>query len=418
MLQDLLQKGVISDYIMYQDGEEVRIAGNMLFKVSVSSEAVTLEGTEKKLSVPITDPFKQVESFLMSLPIVGWMAYGYIAFDIVRFYSSYSKAIQQPLLSFVVPETELHMTPQGVKIKSIRALDQIKKLLSVNSELTEVATTPVQINFTADERESYQSKVDVLIQAIQAGKLRKAILSRSVKIKGDLDVLKTYIAGMKVNNSARSYCLNMGDVRVVGFSPEILMQVDNQGFVITNPLAGTRHRGENAQEDARLYSELFTNAKEVKEHAISVELAQREIAELSVLGTVKIFDFMQVKKYRYVQHLSSRVTGQLKSDKTLWDALKVLFPGVTVSGIDKSQALEWIDRLEDEPRGIYAGAIGWINSNGLVDLALAIRSVYQYGDWIYLNAGAGIVAESLPEQEYIESVNKMNTILSCLVLKH
>ncbi|GAB1543841.1 salicylate synthase [Scytonema sp. NUACC21] len=418
VLQNLLQSGVISDYILYQDRDEVRIAGNMLFKVSVSFEAVSLEDTERKLSVPISDPFKQVESLLASLPIVGWTAYGYIAFDIVRFYSSYSKAIQQALLCFIVPEIEIQITTQKVKIKSIRGLDKIKELLSVNSQLIEVVSTPISIGLTDNERESYQSKVDVLIQAIQAGKLRKAILSRSVKIKGDLDVLKTYIAGTKVNNSARSYCLNIGNVRVVGFSPEILMQIDNQGFVITNPLAGTRRRGKDLEEDARLYGELFTNAKEVKEHALSVELAQQEIAQISVPETVKIFDFMQVKKYRYVQHLSSRVSGQLKSEKTLWDALKVLFPGITVSGIDKSQALEWIARLEDEPRGIYAGAIGWINNTGLVDLAIAIRSVYQYDDWIYLNAGAGIVAESIPQFEYMESVNKMNTMLCCLVLKH
>ena len=124
-----------------------------------------------------------------------------------------------------------------------------------------------------------------------------------------------------------------------------------------------------------------------------------------------------VKQYRCVQHLSSRVGGQLRSGKTLWDALKVLFPGITVSGIDKARALEWIDRLEEEPRGIYAGGIGWVDSTGAADLAIAIRSAYQYGDCIYLNAGAGIVAESIPQKEYIESVNKMNTMLTNLVLQ-
>lgn len=126
---------------------------------------------------------------------------------------------------------------------------------------------------------------------------------------------------------------------------------------------------------------------------------------------------MQVKQYRYVQHLSSRVGGQLKPGKTLWDGLKVLFPGITVSGIDKCRALEWIDCLEAEPRGLYARGIGWINSQGTADLAIAIRSAYQYDDFIYFNAGAGIVAESVPQNEYLESVNKMNTMLTNLVLK-
>ena len=118
-----------------------------------------------------------------------------------------------------------------------------------------------------------------------------------------------------------------------------------------------------------------------------------------------------------MQHLSSRVGGQLKAGNSSWDALKVLFPGITVSGINKVQAMKWIDRLEDEPRGIYAGGIGWIDSSGAADLAIAIRSVYQYGDSICLNAGAGIVAESVPDKEYIESVNKMNTMLTNLVFK-
>jgi salicylate synthetase len=111
------------------------------------------------------------------------------------------------------------------------------------------------------------------------------------------------------------------------------------------------------------------------------------------------------------------VGGELQPGKTLWDALKVLFPGITVSGINKQGALEWIDRLETEPRGLYAGGIGWINSQGTADLAIAIRSAYQYDDTIHFNAGAGIVAESVPESEYLESVNKMNTMLTNLVLK-
>ena len=162
---------------------------------------------------------------------------------------------------------------------------------------------------------------------------------------------------------------------------------------------------------------MLRDAKEVKEHSLSIWLAQREIASLCLPETVQISNNMEVKKYRCVQHLSSQVGGCLKPEHTLWDALKVLFPGITVSGIDKAQALEWIDRLEDEPRGIYAGGIGWVDSNNTADLAIAIRSVYQYGDSIYLNAGAGIVAESVPQKEYMESVNKMNTMLTNIVLQ-
>ncbi len=195
------------------------------------------------------------------------------------------------------------------------------------------------------------------------------------------------------------------------------MEIHPNAWIVTNPLAGTRPRGQNSEDDQRLQRQLFTDAKEVKEHALSILLVQQEMSKICIKNTVKISDFMQVKKYPYVQHLSSHVVGQLQADKTPWDALKALFPAITVSGIEKSQAIAWIDRLEDTPRGIYAGAIGWLNGEGQADFAIPIRSAYQYGNSIYLNAGAGIMGESIPQREYIECTNKMNTILTNLVLK-
>jgi salicylate synthetase len=415
LLQDLLDAGFFSNYVMYQSENEVRIAGNALAEISVSTEAVSFKCQGQTRLEAIADPLKQVESALASLPIDNWTAYGYVGFDIARFYYPYSKAIGQPLLYFLVPETELYITAKGVRIRSIKSLAKVREVLAVDSQLKDhVATLPV---IDCSDRDRYQNQVDALIQAIRSGHLHKAIISRCVKVKGNMDVLGTYAIGAKSNNCARSYCLHVGDVAAVGFSPEILMEVSADGFVVTNPLAGTRPRADNWEEDALLKNELFTDAKEVKEHALSVWLAQSEMASVCLPETVQILDFMQVKQYRCVQHLSSRVGGQLRSGKTLWDALKVLFPGITVSGIDKARALEWIDRLEEEPRGIYAGGIGWVDSTGAADLAIAIRSAYQYGDCIYLNAGAGIVAESIPQKEYIESVNKMNTMLTNLVLQ-
>lgn len=415
LLQNLLQAGIFSDYVMYESENEVRIAGNALAYVQVTPETVSTTSMGQTKEEPCSDPLKQVESALASLPIENWTAYGYVGFDVARFYYNYTKSIDQPILYFFVPETELYITNKGVHIKSIKSPAKVQEALAVESRIEDYVATPPELDFADSEK--YETAVKNLINGIKTGELHKAILSRSVKVKGNMDVIGTYSLGAKSNNSARSYCMHVGDVSAVGFSPEILMEVSADGFVITNPLAGTRPRGEDSVEDARLNGELFTDAKEVKEHALSIWLAQSEIASVCLPETVQVFDFMQVKQYRCVQHLSSRVGGQLKPGKTLWDALKVLFPGITVSGIDKIKALEWIDRLEDEPRGIYAGGIGWIDSSGMTDLAIAIRSAYQYGDYVYLNAGAGIVAESVPEKEYIESVNKMNTMLSNLVLK-
>jgi salicylate synthetase len=415
LLQTLLDIGLFSTYMLYQSGSEVRIAGNALCSISVSSETISSHVMGKVQTQPIVDPLKQVESVLASLPIEGWTAYGYVGFDMARFYSPYRKAIQQPLLHFVIPETELRITPKGIRIRSVKPLSNILEALSSDRLLTDYVATPPSIDFA--DRDDYQTQVGELIRAIQAGELHKAIISRSVKVSGAMDVLGTYYLGAKNNNAVRSYCFQFDDVSAVGFSPEILMTVDADQFVVTNPLAGTRPRSENLAQDDQLNRELFTDAKEVKEHALSIWLAQDEMSQFCLPHTVRVFDFMQVKQYRYVQHLSSRVGGQLKPGRTLWDALKVLFPGITVSGIDKQRALEWIDRLEAEPRGLYAGGIGWVDSRGMADIAIAIRSAYQYGTAVYLNAGAGIVAESIPQNEYLESVNKMNTMLTNLVLK-
>jgi salicylate synthetase len=415
VLQNLIQSGMVSTYFLYAGENEVRIAINELIKVAVSRDVATLNSPEGSYSEPVGDPLKQVEALLASVPLEQWTAYGYVAFDMARFYSPYSKAIAQELLHLFIPEIELRFTSKGVYVRSIHSLAQIRDLLTVEAQLPNHVPAALEVN--RGDRQDYLNRIQTLIKAIQDAELHKAIISRSFKFQGNLDLLGTYVVGSKVNTSARSYCFDLGNVRGVGFSPEILMTVDQAQFVITNPLAATRPRGGSASEDQQLSDELFTDAKEVKEHALSIWLAQAEIGSLCVPGTIQVSDFMEVKKYRCVQHLSSRVGGQLKSRNTLWDALKVLFPGITVSGIGKNQALEWIDRLEEEPRGLYAGGIGWVNSDGMTDLAIAIRSVYQYNDWIYLNAGAGIVAESIPHNEYIESVNKMNTMLTNLVLE-
>ena len=415
LLRNAIAAGIFDDYMMYEGENEVRIVANPIADVAVGKDTIFSSYRGDTYSEPVNDPLKQVETVLNHLPVESWTAYGYVGFDIARFYSAYSKAIEQPMLYFFVPEIELRITDKGVHIRSINSPTQLLEALSAKTEQPEYTATPPEVE--VGDNHQYETRVADLVSAIQRGELHKAIISRSVEVKGNLDVLGTYTLGAASNNSARSYCFKLKDVRSVGFSPEILMEVNDSGFVITNPLAGTRHRETDPAKDAVLHGELFTDAKEVKEHALSIWLAQDEISQVCQPETIQIFDFMEVKKYRCVQHLSSRVGGQLKTDKSLWDALKVLFPGITVSGINKKLALEWIDRLEDKPRGLYAGGIGWVDSDGTADLAIAIRSAYQYKDSVYLNAGAGIVGESVPQKEYVESVNKMNTMLSNIVME-
>ena len=242
VLQNFLQAGIFSNYVMYEKDNEVRIAGNELAKVSVSKTSVSLEGMGLSSSQTVSDPFRQVGELLGTLPLKDWTAYGYVAFDMVGFYSSYSKSIEQPLLYFLVPEIELRFIEDGVHVKSATSsLKPILELLSRDSQLPDYV--PLSLSADFEDCEDYSHRIETLIEAIQKDELHKAIISRIKKLSGDLDVLGTYAVGAKVNNSARSYCLNIGDVRAVGFSPEILMQVDKDGLVVTNPLAGTRPRG-------------------------------------------------------------------------------------------------------------------------------------------------------------------------------
>lgn len=419
VLQTLIESRLFSEYGVYQSEEELRFAGNRAICVSVDLQQVTLQGLVKDRYFPVDDPLKQVEQMLASIPLDDWTAYGYVSFDLVRYYYPYQKAIAGPLLYFFVPATEVRIRPDEILVRTLESPEAVCKVLQKSQDLrTQSCPTPEWV-FT--DQNHYQTQVETLQKAIHQGELHKAILSRSVKLKGNLDILGTYILGNQQNQAIRSYGLQLPGVRTVGFSPEILMQLSHHPLkgrrLITNPVAGTRPRGETLEADEQLKRQLFADAKEVKEHALSIWLVQDEMQQVCTPGTVQVVDFMQVKQYRWVQHLSSRVQGELAQDRSLWDALKVLFPGVTVSGIDKEVAIAWIDRLENEPRGIYAGAIGWINSQEEADLAIPIRSAYQYGEWIYLNAGAGIMAESIAHNEYIESMNKMNTMLTNLVLE-
>ena len=294
VLKHFVQAGIFTNYVMYEGKNEVRIAGNELLHVSVSQDRIFFRGLGKSYSEPVSDPFKNLENLLQSLPIDNWTAYGYVGFDVARFYSSYSKAMEQKLCNFLIPETELRFTSEGIYMKTIKPLEEVKEQLNAKTQLPDYV--PTSLNFDFADRDNYKNRIKTLIEAIQRGELHKAIISRLVKVTGDLDVLGTYVLGAKNNNSARSYCLNIGDVRAVGFSPEILMQVSEDGFVVTNPLAATRPRGASTEEDLCLSGELFTDAKEVKEHSLSIWLAQSEINSLCLPETIKIFDFMEVKK--------------------------------------------------------------------------------------------------------------------------
>jgi anthranilate synthase component 1 len=209
------------------------------------------------------------------------------------------------------------------------------------------------------------------------------------------------------------YHLKLGELEIIGSSPEMLVRVENR-IVETFPIAGTRKRGKTPFEDEKLKKELIEDEKERAEHLMLVDLARNDVGRVSAFGTVTVPEYMEVKKFSHVQHIVSHVQGKLRSDKTAVDAFEAIFPAGTLSGAPKLRAMEIISKLENIPRGPYAGAVGYFSLNGNADFAITIRTMICNQNLCKIQAGAGIVHDSVPEEEYFESENKAKALLSAL----
>jgi anthranilate synthase component 1 len=209
------------------------------------------------------------------------------------------------------------------------------------------------------------------------------------------------------------FYLDFIDFQLIGASPEILVRVED-GTVVTRPLAGTRPRGKTPEEDARLETELHEDEKERAEHIMLVDLGRNDIGRVSQPGTVEVSELMGIEKYSHVMHLVTNVQGRLRKEMTAFDALRACFPAGTVSGAPKIRAMEIIAEFEPEKRGAYAGAAGYFSFSGNMDMAIAIRTIVLKDGVAYVQAGGGIVYDSVPEREYEESMNKAQATLKAI----
>jgi anthranilate synthase component 1 len=209
------------------------------------------------------------------------------------------------------------------------------------------------------------------------------------------------------------FFLDFGDFHIIGASPEILVRVED-GAVMTRPLAGTRPRGKSPAQDTMLEQELRNDEKERAEHIMLVDLGRNDIGRVSEPGTVEVSDLMDVERYSHVMHLVTHVQGKLRHDMSAFDALQACFPAGTVSGAPKIRAMEIIAELEPEKRGPYAGAVGYFSFSGNMDMAIAIRTMVMKQGIAYVQAGSGIVYDSVPEREYEESMNKARALLKAI----
>jgi len=262
-------------------------------------------------------------------------------------------------------------------------------------------------NFTKQE---FEAAVKVCKEYIRAGDLFQVVLSQRLEIESRARSLDIYRALRVINPSPFMFHLKASDVELVGASPEIMVRVED-GLITNRPLAGTRPRGATPEEDDRLETELLADPKERAEHIMLVDLARNDVGRVAQFNSVKLADLLSVERYSHVMHITSNVEGQLKAGLTALDALVACLPVGTVSGAPKVRAMEIIDELEKTRRGPYAGAVGYVDFSGNMDTCIALRTMVIQGNKIYVQAGAGLVADSVPEREYEESLNKALALL-------
>jgi anthranilate synthase component 1 len=264
-------------------------------------------------------------------------------------------------------------------------------------------------------RERFEEMVRTAKEHIAAGDIYQVVLSQRFDATVSADPFTVYRALRHVNPSPYMYFIRMGERSIVGSSPEMLVRVEGR-HVQTHPIAGTRPRGRTEEEDVRLGEELKRNEKERSEHVMLVDLGRNDIGRVSAYGSVHVPTYMTIERYSHVMHLVSIVEGKLAEDRDRIDALAACFPAGTVSGAPKVRAMETIAALEKERRGVYAGAVGYLDFAGNLDCCITIRTVVMEHGHAYVQAGAGIVADSNPAAEYEETCDKARAVMTALEL--
>ncbi|MEO3945197.1 anthranilate synthase component I [Gorillibacterium sp. CAU 1737] len=276
----------------------------------------------------------------------------------------------------------------------------------------QVDLTGIQSNLT---KEQYIANVERAKEYIRAGDIFQVVLSQRFEKRTDIDPLQVYRVLRTTNPSPYMYYLKFEDEIIVGTSPELFVRVED-GKVETRPIAGTRPRGRDELEDAELERELLADEKERAEHLMLVDLGRNDIGRVAEFGSVHCDTFMEIERYSHVMHIVSNVNGRLREDKDFFDAFISCLPAGTVSGAPKLRAMEIIAELEQEARGAYAGAIGYLGFSGNLDTCITIRTIIFKNGKAYVQAGAGIVWDSVPEKEFEETVNKAKAMLRAIRL--
>lgn len=372
---------------------------------------------------------------LPGLPPLHSGAVGYVAFDAVRYVEHLP---DRPPDDRVLPEMVWHF------VGSLAAFDRVDQTItlvrnafidqgdtyddavaaleeSVQRLGTGVAYSPTPVGPDPDlpawtstfSRPAFEAAVDEVKAAIRSGDAFQVVLSQRLSTAAPADAFDVYRALRLINPSPFLFFIRHPDVAVAGSSPELMTRV-RDGVAYSRPIAGTRRRGDTPEEDTELAKELLADPKERAEHVMLIDLARNDLGRVCEFGSVVVDDLMVIERYSHVMHIVSGVSGRIRPDVGPVDVLRATFPHGTVSGAPKVAAIEIIDRLEPVARGPYAGAAGYLDFSGNVDTAICLRTVVQAGDTAWIQAGAGIVADSDPASEYRETMDKAAAALAAI----
>ena len=381
-------------------------------------DKVTIQNRDGSIkTISTSDPLNTIKDLVQKTTDQSYRylggAVGIINYDSIRLWEKIPKHhdISEPIMEFGIYNDGILF--DNKKRKSLyfyydkNRVDEIK---SSESKFEDFTISKITNNLN---EEKFSEIVNKAKKYIYDGDVFQVVLSRKFSFEADGDYLKVYQKLRSLNPSPYLYHLKMNEKTVIGSSPEMLLRVTNDQ-VETFPIAGTRKITNDDKKNEEMKQELISDEKELAEHTMLVDLGRNDIGKVCEYGSVHVKELMEVKKFSHVQHMVTHVVGKLGKDYDMYDAFRAVFPAGTVSGAPKVRAMEIIDELEPESRGPYAGAIGYFSFNGCCDFAIAIRSIFANGNLGFVQAGAGIVFDSISENELKETEHKANAMLTAL----
>ena len=382
------------------------------------SNKITIEQNNCNTKIIETDdPLSSLKDFLQTSTNQTYRylggAVGIINYDAIRLWEKIpmSNKIIEPLMEFgIYNDGILYDNKQKQLFYFFYDKDRSDKLKISENEFTDFKVSEISPNLNQEE---FSNIINKSKKYIHDGDIFQSVLSRRFNFNAKGDFLKVYKILRDLNPSPYLYHLKMNNKITIGASPEMLIRVTND-LVETFPIAGTRKITNDKSENDRLKEELLNDEKELAEHTMLVDLGRNDIGKVCKYGSVQVKELMEVKQFSHVQHIVTHVVGNLDAKFDMFDAFKAVFPAGTVSGAPKVRAMEIIDELEPQSRGPYAGAVGYFSFNGCCDFAIAIRSIFFDGEKGFVQSGAGIVSDSIPEFEFKETEHKAGAMLTAL----